>query len=257
LPDPGPPAYVGNRFSTATVLARGQSAGVSARKGKTATPKVRRPQGELENALRLRYRFLTKSAAAYDAGDQEKAVRMSVDLRALLHYGSSLPLLHELGRIKRIEFADSCPDQMTPPDGSQVVWMQGGGLTVMSFVWQNEDGSGSGKLVPRCSVGDGDEIRWSKYTPWWKSDLVVTSEDGKRHSRLFVVTQMANSEGAHTDAYLEGDYQALQPRASGWTITGPDGVPHVAESDVAGASVRQVTWEVLRTLEEKCGDLLG
>jgi len=30
---------------------------------------------------------------------------MSVDLRALLYYGSSPPLLHELGLIKRIEFA--------------------------------------------------------------------------------------------------------------------------------------------------------
>lgn len=225
------------------------------RKGKTATPKVQRPREEIETAFRRRVKFLRASAAAYDAGDHDEALRMSVDLRALLHYGQSRPLLHELGLIKTLSFVDSAPE---PPNrGTVVVW--GGGLTILQLGF-GEGGNSEGSVVPRFAAGGGHgpppNVRHRTYTQWWKTGLVVTAEDGRRFSRAFLVTQMANTEGAHTDAYLDGDYQALQDQVSTWSVRGAGGVTTPVNVDVGRASVRQITWELLRTLEESVPELM-
>ncbi|GEP32738.1 hypothetical protein NSZ01_05060 [Nocardioides szechwanensis] len=230
---------------------------MSLRKGQTATPKVQRPRDDIEAALRRRVKFLRASAAAYDDGDHDEALRMSVDLRALLHYGSSRPLLHELGLIKTLQYVDSAPER--PPSSPGTVHMWGGGLTVLEVAF-GEGGDTDGSVVPRYATGGPEgpptNVRHRTYTEWWKTRLVVTAEDGRWFSRSFLVTQMANTEGAHTDAYLDGDYQALQEQVSSWHTSGANGVPKPVSSDVGRASVRQITWELLRTLEESCPELM-
>lgn len=226
---------------------------MSRHKGKTATPKPRRPQIELEQALRTRFKFLQKSAAAYDGGDHDEALRLSIDLRALLHYGQQRPLLYELGLLKRLQYVDSSSRLDQPPG---IIVDSGGGLTILQIEVGADGIASRGVTVPRCYGPQPESLRTKSYGPWWKSDLVVTSETGDLHSRMFVVTEMANTEAAHTDAYLDGDYRALQPRPSTWALVRSDGTRGEIPSEVARASVRQVAWEMVKTLETECSNLL-
>jgi hypothetical protein len=174
---------------------------------------------------------------------------MSVDLRALLHYGQSPPLLHELRLIRRLQYLSTARSQKPRPGQ---VWRWGGGLTILQAQVRPDGMDGS--VIPK-GMDDVEMMHYAPYTEWWKKELVVTGEDGRAFSRAFLVTKMSNLDGAHTDPYLDGDYESLGPRLSLWRI-GTPGESAPVVSDVAAASIRQVTSELLRTLERDVPELV-
>ncbi|MGC4112103.1 MAG: hypothetical protein QM747_17145 [Nocardioides sp.] len=218
---------------------------LSSRKPKPEEPRKRVPTERLQQALRIRYDFLKRSCESYDAGNQDEALRMSVDLRALFYHGSSKPLLAELGVIWEIRYASSVPERLP---GTERIW--GGGLT--SVAATITEGEVSGAIAPR---GDDATLRFVDYAEWWRHERVVTGEDGRTFSRMFLVQQMANHEGAHTDPYLNGDYDSLGPQLTTWSVTANDVHLQIA-GDVGKASMRQIAWEATATLERELGSWL-
>lgn len=199
----------------------------------------------LEAALKRRLKWLREYAAAYDEGDHDEAYRMSVELRALLHHGTDMPLLYELDVIKKIEYASSVPIRPEPTGRAVSIW--GGGLTVMT-VRVGDDGQSTGGVVPRWEVEkDQTDVRFVSYTEWWSREKAVTAEDGRRYSRGFLVQQMGNQDGAHTDAALTEEYESLGRRPTVWSVPTEAGDLPI-ESDIAKASIRQITWELLLSL---------
>jgi hypothetical protein len=81
--------------------------------------------------------------------------------------------------------------------------------------------------------------------------------EGNSHSRRSLVLDLANQEGAHVDAELGSRHAALVKRnALGREGTGPDGAMRPIYN-IVSASVRQVAFELGRTLmiarPEFCG----
>ncbi len=209
---------------------------------------VPRSREELEQALRARFGFLRRSAASFDAGEEEEAVRLSLELRTLLHFGTGKPLLHQLGVLKQLHFTDSSTPHIP---GNQ---LPGGGLTIFRMTSGPE---GEGRVTAPLSVLPPNRIRPRRpFTQWWKNDLVVSAVDARRYSREFVVLQMSNTDGAHVTAYLDGDYDALKRDNLGWMFQ-QGSVSAPFRGNVAAASVRQIAWEVQNTLERELPDLLS
>ncbi|MDQ6522018.1 hypothetical protein RB608_00320 [Nocardioides sp. LHD-245] len=211
---------------------------MAARKGKTSTPKVRRPDGEIRDALQRVVRHLEGAASRFDSGDRDEAITMAVLLRSLLHYGSSPPLLHHLGMLKKLEFMDTGPEQ------EEVGRIVAGGLVLWETTGAS-DGTSTGRVRAKLDL---TSPRRRAYTPWWKSDLVVLDSLGRWHTRRFLVTEMANTDGAHFDPFVREDYYHLTSDNGGWSTIGLDGEAAALSGDLASASIRQIAWEVLQTV---------
>jgi hypothetical protein len=223
--------------------------------------RVKRAPEELQERLREQYGFLTRSAAAYDAGIQSEAQRLAVALRVLLHdEGKSRSVLGQLGVLDRLRFEDTAlypsPTLVSKAGLVMVQWRAGQDATHVPPL---------GDLVP---------LRVHPPLPfrrWW-SVKVIEGSGGRTYSRRALVLTMANQDGgAHVDPELDADYEVLRHDSLGITHTptsveltfalhpGPDGrrpdaparimTGQPAGGNVAAASVRQVAFEVATTLE--------
>jgi hypothetical protein len=213
--------------------------------GKPQPKKSPRPTAEMWGAFDRRVRFLEASAANFDAGDDDEAYRMALELRALLHYGQSKPLLHHLGIIKKLSYVDSAPE---PPPG--VVFVASCGLTMMRMAAGDPQGSGE---VPRLGDGAHPYVE-RQYTTWWQHRQVVEANDGRRYSRRFLVSTMGNVDAAHTDSHLTDEYRSLKSGPSSWQTADIAGQLINVPNRTATASIRQIVWELLETFKQ-LGDL--
>lgn len=156
-------------------------------------------------------------------------------MRSLLHFGQGKPLLQHMGVIKKLQYVDASPQKLDLP-GHVQTFAVGGGLTRLKL------GHDSAELEPLLGGDDGRVRQWG---PWWKSDLVVRAGDDGWYSRSFLVLQMANTDFAHFDPFLDPDYAKLTTDTAGWQ----SGYAGVVTGDVATASVRTITWELLSTFD--------
>lgn len=202
----------------------------------------RQTRAELEEHLRQQMNFLRTSSQAFDAGTASEAVRIATSLRVLLHdTNSSHSLLGQLGIKEAMQFVDTGLDQipgnLLSNDGLTIIRTQATSTTFAAPL---------GELSPR---------RQSKprktFDDWWLAD-VIDDQLGNRFTRRDLVLALANKEGgAHVDPELEEAYAALSRSGSlGWIVQNDTGARPLVESPVP-ASVRQIAYEVERTLESQ------
>lgn len=206
------------------------------------TKTVALDRDELLNALDRKLRWLRTSAAAFDAGDQDEAERMAGELRALLHDGASPGLLQTLGVRRHLWFTDS-----ESKAAANVVMMVGGlvGLKV-------EDLGKPGRIAAVLDDRNGRENNPARFAQWWSGNRPIWTTGGLRYNRRFVVLAMANHQDAHVDPRLDADYHAMMRDQLGLKISALNGVqfePRPIGGDVARGSVRQITWELLDTID--------
>jgi hypothetical protein len=196
---------------------------------------------------------MRSAGVAFDAGATDEALRLPVDLRLLLLYGRGQPLLHQPGLIKKMAFTDTGPN---PPPGARSLGSSGG-LVVFKMTIIPAADACAGIVAP---LGNGPPDRYAnparRYPQWWRQDRPIVGNDDQRYSREFVVIQMANTEGAHVDAYLDGDYEALRRDTLGWTFSDGNGPDRPIDGNVVTASIRQVAYEVIDTLEREVPSLV-
>ena len=193
-----------------------------------------RPRRELVEELQRQIAYLERSAAAFDAGHEDEAARLAVTVRVLLSDGASgKALLVQLGLRDQLAYVDtSLSHRRLRADHPG----RDAGLAAMEIV----AGRG-GRYVAML-----DELRSDRRRPgvpfgmWWNKKIY------RRLSRRDLVAGLANQDGgAHVDASLTDAYAELtRLNGLGWEC---DGVPF--EGNAARASMRQMTWELLRTLE--------
>jgi hypothetical protein len=199
-----------------------------------------RDRPNLLGQLREHLDFLKASSAAFDNGFEAEAKRLAVSLRVLLHdTTSSHALLDQLGIKHRLRFLETSapmdPYSLGPSTG--LVFMQ------ISL------GDPSGMYV--APLGDLPPPRIKspvKFDEWWTNTIY---DDTKAiWSRKKFVLTLANVEGgAHVDPKLNAAYERLvTANGLGWTAQTPAGPQPFAGSPVA-ASVRQITYELLETLQ--------
>jgi len=202
--------------------------------------KIQLTQEQLLRQLDEQLSFLRASAEAYDRGSYAEAKRMAATIRVLVHdgRGNTRSLLGQLG-LKSILFFDGGlepnPRNLMPTTG----------LTGMHM------GPEGTRWVPRSLMPPGlPNVGFIDFQLWWTRPVIVDDER-VGISRSELIRTMADQDGgAHVDGALERTYARLTRQNSiGWTAHGPGGEKPFEGVELA--SVRQVAWEALHSLEER------
>ena len=243
---------------------------------KIGTPGNRspRPLEQFEDRLHTQRGFLRSSSDAFDKGNHEEAFRLATHIRTLVHdAGSSTSVLTHLGIKESLSFVDTgvyrhlldqALAELIPAEAS-VIRSFGRNGSQVGLVELGDAGHGLAgwyaplriERFPRDSLFGKAVPLFNDFQSWWQTPL-VEGASGASFSRYNLVTIMANQDGgAHVDARLDKDYQALVLDDLGVYYCVGDAVDNLAAGErmssalhnVAYASVRQIAFELTVTLD--------
>ena len=236
--------------------------------------KALRKHSTLDDNLERQIRYLKRSCALFDQGHEDESQRIAVTLRVLLHDTvHSKSLLGQLGIKTTLQFVDTAlyreelnkaydrwakqnaPGQviagiMPGEAGLVVEGLNTAGLPAWVAPLQTE-------RLARLHPAAASTVQVTKpFDAWWTTPVVETSEL-QYLSRESLVTIMANQDGgAHVDPEIDAEYEALTVDNFGRHIeigynlpdkTMGGDIPPI-NGNVAAASVRQIAYELLKTL---------
>lgn len=212
----------------------------SRRELRSAQPK--RSKDELLELLGESVDFLRSSSGAFDSGKDHEAKRLAVTLRVLLHQTDrSHSLLDQLGIKDRFDWHNTA-DPLKPSNQAPTI----PGLVHMKIVV----GTGGTYEAPLRNRPPHLLERRSAFAGWWNDP--VSRFPGSTWCRKDYVLTLSNKEGgAHVDPALTAMYDAIiNKNLFGWAY-GQDGISRPFEGNAVTATVRQITYEVLSTLDEQ------
>ncbi len=203
---------------------------------------------DLKDHLKEQIQFLIFSSKSYDNGFYGEAKRMAISLRILLHDTSkSHSLLAQLNK-KSIKFYN-----LAHPYNKKNL------LTTMSLISIKTKVDGTEGEVTYEPLLDNwipqkRQISKIDFNAWWNQTVIKDKEKNK-FSRKDLILQVSNTDGgAHIDPELDDRYAALSRFNSlGWEtvfngkVLGFKNKPELA-------SIRQITHEVLKTLQDEFPD---
>jgi hypothetical protein len=237
------------------------------------TDRITRTIDELWDKHDQQIGFLRRSASMYDSGSRDEAVRLATTLRLLLHDGGRSTSLLSLLKIKdQLRYVDTARHRSDIDATRQALLDETRRKPGRESAVLVDHRPGAG-LVDACLFPDGS-MAWTPrlattspnphvaFDEWW-STLVIEGSDERIYSRAQIVTVMANQDGgAHVDQKLDAAYRALVDDDLGfqtvrpefqdqdWTLKDPPGGWISPLGNVTHATVRQITHELLVTLEE-------
>lgn len=193
---------------------------------------------DLRDQLKVQIGFLAQSSDAYDRGNVDEAKRLAIALRILLHDKgrTSVSLLTLLNK-KDILFYDTALEY----NPNNLLSMPG--LVMLKA------GPDAGEYIPpldmRCSKGK------IPFPQWWSNIVVVDIKGNKSTRKDLVLTVCEKDGGAHVDPKLDEAYYAFSRSNSlGWKYQ-KDGVVQDFTGRPELASIRQVAYEVLKSLKDE------
>ena len=193
---------------------------------------------DLRDQLKVQIGFLVQSSDAYDRGNVDEAKRLAIALRILLHDKgrTSVSLLTLLNK-KDILFYDTALEY----NPNNLLSMPG--LVMLKA------GPDGGEYIPpldmRCSKGK------IPFPQWWSNIVVVDIKGNKSTRKDLVLTVCEKDGGAHVDPKLDEVYYAFSRSNSlGWKYQ-KDGVVQDFTGRPELASIRQVAYEVLKSLKDE------
>lgn len=202
--------------------------------------RVQRPREDLERELNEQLALLRLACQSYDAGHEIVGRHISVSLRLLLNQRPprQAALLAQLG------MRDGRFWNTAPPINPRNL------LPHMPMVAGHMHATG-GRYAPVLG-GVEDLARWTFFPEWW-TETVLTDPQRNRFSRMDLVIMVANTDGgAHVDPELDEAYEALSRRNSlGWQFVNRGGAASAFEGRPELACIRQIAYEVLRTLDAR------
>jgi hypothetical protein len=197
-----------------------------------------RSQEDLIARLWEQINFLRSSAAAFDKGDEAEARRLAVTLRIFfIHSQKSKSLFEQLDvgrRLKMLNTAEPInPRNLVPTFGLVMMRMDAGG----------------GRYIP--PLGDGPSFETTQLLPLnrWLS-RPVGKRGTRQWSRQDLITWVANRDGgAHIDSQLDPEhYKLSRENGMGWFSSTNDSEPEPYKGDFVLASIRQIAYEVDKTV---------
>lgn len=209
---------------------------------------MKRTKDDLLEALKKQRKFLESSCATFDNGDEDEALRIAVVLRSLVHDTTkSQSLLKQLELKNQIKFIDS-----SLPIDPVHTYLGGGRWAATAYVPPGLIGVSISSRVAKfrapLSLRDGAK-GFVLFSEWWTATC-IPGHDKKRYSRKELVLTMANKEGgAHIDADIDMAYKEF--------ASSNLNMAHVVNeietgfmNSAANASMRQIAWEMLPTLDQ-------
>jgi hypothetical protein len=204
--------------------------------------RTRRPVSELIEQLAIQREFLSHSRDLVDSGSHNEALRLAVVLRTLLHNTrNQRALLSQLGvDLEVAMFWDTTLPGGPPEKGRARVGLL---FITMSDVHPK----------PRFAAPLGGnpflEPKLTLFPEWWRGTISYLGE--AVFSRRDYVLAAANREGgAHVDPHLDPVYEAFHASGiKGGEIGGGDERLQT-EANGPALVLRQITYEVERTLDD-------
>jgi hypothetical protein len=211
-------------------------------------PSVKRDADQIRAAIARHFRLLSKSAQAYDEGDNDQVVAMAGLLRGLLQDR----LIDHVTSLDQLQFADTA-DRL--PDGA--ITGYGYGITRVLLVDLGEEHEGEHRIIGRIVAPLGgaykeEPVPTAPFSTWWTEDQVVYPTSLEFLTRKYVVYEMANTDALHIDTEMDADYDALTRDTHGLEVNGSP-----ITGDLASAAVRQITWETQYTMHHAMPDICG
>jgi hypothetical protein len=213
---------------------------------------VDRSRDELLKFLVEQIGFLERSNALFDNGHLGEALRMATSVRVLVHQTRmSHALINQLGLENNLRWVDTAgvprPGNLLSTSGLTHVKMSTG--TDPEYVAM------LGFFPPTMLTKSGQQITRGSRIPfddWW-TNTVIKDAEGTEFSRRAMVLALANKEGgAHVDPTADADYAALaKSNALGWSVSIGDEEPRPMAQDPVPPSMRQISYEVLETLQQQ------
>lgn len=202
--------------------------------------KYKQTQQELRAHLDRQVAFLKRSAAAFDEGLRDEAIRMAVSIRVIVHdTNNSKSVLRQLN-LKQGKFLST--SITTEPTNM---------MQSLGFVNMAMNRHGSFYVAPLDSA---PYESFMSFDDWW-SEPVFVDVKARQISRKKLILSVSNQDGgAHVDEYLDEVYADLSRANSlGHTEHTFYGVGRKAKVLSIGgaelAGVRQITHELLRSLD--------
>jgi hypothetical protein len=181
---------------------------------------------DFKEHLKKQIRFLERSAAAFDQGETDEAIRIAVCLRILFHDTNSQKSL------------------LTRLDGWGIRLNSTASDIDEHAQWTDQlSGLGPDGVIPRLDAFFPQTVHLAK--DWWETQIVYVSPAIGRLTRRRVALTAADKDGgAHVDSHLTADYEAL---TTFWTH-GHDGEGWLVEpTHLTG--LRQMAYEILHSPE--------
>ncbi|MFA6052678.1 MAG: hypothetical protein WC762_08810 [Methylobacter sp.] len=180
--------------------------------------------------------FLRRSCESYDAGATDEAVRIATIVRVLIHNTkASTSLLKHLNA--------TTINLLSTTDGATPNTIMYFGLGTMQL------GDGGCRYFPSLDFGPVKRI--IPVSQWW-DQIVFVLDPQTRLSRRKIILSAANQDGgAHVDASLSKEYEALSSDgAIGHFTYGSNGKEvHQPITDAHFVAIRQMAHELLHSPE--------
>ena len=196
--------------------------------------KISQSLDDLNNQLHEQIHFLIASSASFDSGFTGEAKRLATTMRIMVHdTRNSKSLFTQLGIKEGLYYYNTAI-----PDSSF-------GLT---GIMTTTDGGGRTEYV--APLDDGGELRkkkpWILFSEWWE-EMNVLSDGNTKFNRKTLILSLADQDGgAHVDPTLDEPYFNLSRNNSLNVFHENKPV-----NGVVLASVRQIAFEITRTLKDK------
>jgi hypothetical protein len=215
--------------------------------------KYRLTHADLVARLREQVQFLKASAASYDGGYEAEARRLAGTIRTLVYdEGRGSSVLEQLGVKEAMRFIDT---RVRPPGVPGAIVLHSG-LAIMRATLGET--SAQGRYVPPLDNLSPDRMGPPvPFRDWWEL-AVMHDKSGGNFSRSELILTTANKTGAaHVDPELDQAWVELTKGTSLPIVfaTG-EGPGDPAHGDPTLASVRQIAWELERTLHNEVPHLL-
>ncbi len=176
--------------------------------------------------------FLKRSCESYDAGATDEAIRIATIIRVLIHNTkSSTSLLKHLNA--------TTINLLSTTDGATPNTVMYFGLGTMRL------GDGCCRYFP--SLDFGPVKKMIPVSQWW-DQIVFVLDPQTRLSRRKIILSAANQDGgAHVDASLSKEYEALSSDGAIGHYTYGSNVKEVHQpiEDVHFVAIRQMAYELL------------
>jgi hypothetical protein len=187
---------------------------------------------DFKKRMREQLGFIERSAAGFDQGHREEAMRIATALRVIFHHtNSSTSLLHHLN-------ATMVKIRSDAPDRQKQNAALGGKKIIGEFSWSlaSVTPAAGGKFAP-CADPNAPH-RILDAPDWWQE--VFAHVDGCDYTRRAVVLWAANKDGgAHVDDVLPPEYEAIK---------GAGALGHFELQDGSKADIEDAHFTFLRTM---------
>lgn len=238
-----------------------------------------RSDSELFSRLQEQVAFLRTSTFLFDSGLEYESQRIALALRVLLHdTKKQTSLLKNLQCKDSIQFIDTgiYPEDVAAAQKQFLVqrnlenyaMAQASGDTGLAIVVNDRDGypryaaplGYQRKLMGTISLAPQNRLH--HFEEWWKTKFIKDAKFNTMCRADLILTVAEKDGGAHVDKSVERGY--AQFCVEGWGGQFAPGVDLTQHDDpgawsnysgtVVAASIRQIAYEVLLTLENKFGE---